>query len=114
VIEHLLRSHEALQIVARSSDRKHLLAHSCSLSPELIVVNTRLTGRRIAETLAEIRRGSPRSKLILVCPAEEYFPAVGPCGADADLNEEALVKRLPALVDRLLRPTGPAVGADRA
>jgi two-component SAPR family response regulator len=103
VIEHLLCSERSLEIVSRCSSRNHLLSHSCRLSPELIVVNTRLLGRRVSETLAEMRRISPGSRLILIDPFKGFTAQTRACGADGHLYEEVLVKTLPKVVRRLRR-----------
>ncbi len=102
-VEHLLCTQESIRIVSRCSYKNHLLAHSCLQSPELIVVNARLLGRRLCESIAEIRRRSPQSRLILVCPIKEFSSAVGNCGADGGIDEEALVRDLPRLVRKVLR-----------
>ena len=102
-VEHLLCAQKTLRIVSRSSRRYHLLGYSCHQSPELIVVNVRLLGRRVSETIAEIRRLSPQSKLILVRPIKDFSRAVDRCGADGGIDEEALVRGLPRLVRHVLR-----------
>ena len=99
VVEHLLSGQED---VSRSSQKDHLLTYASTLLPDLIVVNSRLMGREVRETIAEIKRLSPKSKLILVCPFAEFSDAVRDCGADADLEEDALVGSLPPLVRRIL------------
>ena len=102
VVEHLLSGQEDVQIVSRSSQKDHLLTYASTLLPDLIVVNSRLMGREVRQTIAEIKRLSPKSKLILVCPFAELSDAVRDCGADADLEEDALVGSLPPLVRRIL------------
>ena len=112
-VEHLLCAQKSLRIISRSSRRYHLLVHSCQQSPELIVVNVRLLGRRVSETIAEIRRLSPQSKLILVCPIKEFSRAIDRCGADGGIDEEALVRGLPRLVRHVLRMPREGKGANR-
>ena len=103
VVEHILTGQEDVQIVSRSSQRDHLLAYASTLLPDLIVVHSRLMGTQVCETIAELKRRSPKSKLILVvCPLEGLSDAVRDCGADADLEEDALVGSLPPLVRRIL------------
>jgi hypothetical protein len=102
-VEHLLGSEKSLQIVSRSTRKSHLLAHSCGLSPEVIVVNTHLLGRQVAESIAQIRRRSPGSWVILAFPFKEFSRTVGNCGADGGLSEEDLVFGLPRMIRRLSR-----------
>lgn len=115
VIEHLLSSHQELQIVSRSSRLSHLLTYACYLLPELIIVNTRLMGREIDQTIAEIKRLSPKSKLILICPFKELSQTVRRSGADADLQEDALVTGLSPLVRKVIPELSPnsVIGARR-
>lgn len=106
VVEYLLGSDEDLQIVFRSSQKKHLLTYAGNLLPELIVVSTRLMGKEVTETVAEIKRVSPKSRLILISPYKELHTEMRRCGADADLPEDSLVKSLPPLVRRMLQEQG--------
>jgi DNA-binding NarL/FixJ family response regulator len=118
-VEHLLTGQEDVQIVSRSSQLQHLLMYASALQPDLIVAHSRLMGTEVCQTIAEIRRRSPGCKLILVaCPFEDP-QTVADCGADADLEEDALVASLPPLVRKVLSrskqdaSSGPTIGAFR-
>ena len=58
--------------------------------PELIVASVKPVSIRISRAVASIKQSSPTSKLILVCPVEEFARAARECGADAFLKDEEL------------------------
>ena len=106
VIEHLLGGQPELRIVARLSGNNRLSLTASAMLPELIIANARFLGRECRKAIPEIKRASPGSKLILLlCPFEGFARETRDCGADAYLEEEAIVRRLlPALGKLLRRP----------
>ena len=115
VIDYLFCNEPELRIVARSNNGNRLVQYAACLRPELIVAHERLLGKTASEAVAEIKRSSPASKLILICSSQKSPYELCRCGADACLREEALVQQLPSVVRKLLS-TGdrllPADGKD--
>jgi len=69
--------------------------------PDLIVVNVRPLRTRICRVVTAMKRHSPGSKLILICPVKGLEQPARKCGADACLEEERLVGRLLRMVREL-------------
>jgi hypothetical protein len=105
VIDHLLRDC-SLQIVERVEDAALLPRRAACLSPDLIVAHPRALGKEPAGLVAAVRGSSPGSRLVLISSFVGPAPRLRCCGADALLEEEALVTRLlPTLLE--LAPRGP-------
>jgi len=106
VIDYLFCNEAELRIVARSNNGDRLVQYAACLRPELIVAHERLLGKTASVAVAEIKRSSPASKLILICSSRcssQKSPyELCRCGADACLREEALVQQLPSVVRKLL------------
>ena len=101
LVEHLLHGHPGLRIVGRAS-KSGAPALAGRLAPDVIIANTRPPAQR-GDVLAELRRSSPTSTLILLthAPGEPVPPADG---ADACLPEDAVVRRLLPLLRKLRQP----------
>lgn len=99
VVEHVFRKYPEIHIVARLRDVDRIKRCAGLLFPDMIVVHQRLLGKEAQETIAALKRTSPGSKLILIaCERVRGGPRYG---ADARLAEEAIVRRLPDIVQRL-------------
>ena len=101
VIEHLFRGQPQLEVLEYRSAGSHLAEHAETANVELIVASTRLLGRSRWETLAAVKRSSPGSKLIVICPLGGFTKEARESGADACLEEEAVVSGLLDTVRRL-------------
>ena len=62
----------------------------------------RLLGKKPSDAVAEVKRTSPSSKVILICSSQRHPGELRKCGADACLREEALVEQLPSVVRKFL------------
>ena len=71
--------------------------------PELIVVNVDPLRTGVCRTVQSLKRSSPRSKLIVICPVKGFAPSARRCGADACLEAEGLVGRLLRTAQRLAK-----------
>lgn len=60
----------------------------------MIVANVKPVSVRICRVVARLKQASPLSKLILICPLEEWAPMARKCGADACLPDEKLTGHL--------------------
>lgn len=94
LIEHLFHDDPELFIVGRPAEGTGLARRARRLAPDVVVASTRLLGRKHGPVLADLRRFSPASKLILICPAEAFGSVARASAADAHLAEEAIVRRL--------------------
>jgi hypothetical protein len=112
LVEHLLHVRHGVALVGRVADAAALVGFAGRFGPDLVVANLRLLGREPGQRIAELRSSSPGSKLILVSP-EERLAAARRLAADAWVGEEALVRRLLAVVHRLSRRTGPVLSQAR-
>jgi DNA-binding NarL/FixJ family response regulator len=101
VIEYLLCTQPNLRVVARSSNGGRLAKYAACLKPELIVAQARVFDTQTAKAVAEVKRSSPDSKLILICSFQRSPRQLRKSGADACLLEEALVRQLISVVRKL-------------
>ena len=94
IVEHLFRGQSEFEIVGTLGGMGSLGPHAGRLLPELIVANVKPVSVRISRVVASIKRASPLSKLILICPLEDLAPVARKCGADACLQDEKLAGHL--------------------
>ena len=101
-LSHLFSKRPEFEIVVASLGNGESLALEAGrLLPELIVVNVRLFGKKVFDTLAEVERCSPTSKLLLISPVEGFARDARTTGVDACLEESALVRRLVPTMQKL-------------
>ena len=93
LIGHLFRSKSEFEIVGRVGQLRDLPSSSVH-SPALIVANVKPIGTGVVPTIASIKKFSPSSKLILICPVREFARGALANGADACLDQEKLVFHL--------------------
>lgn len=91
LIEHVLHGESGLRIVGGSPKSLSPANQAARLSPNVIVVNHRLH-RQQSQVLADLKRTSPRSTLILL--THSLSESAPPREADACLPEDAVVKQL--------------------
>jgi hypothetical protein len=101
VIQHVLRGQAGISGIQFADSKQGLAEQAQRLRPRLIIVSFRLLGRDASATLAQLKRTSPQSKLILICNFEEFGMPAGTGIADACVLDETLVQQLPAIVRRL-------------
>jgi hypothetical protein len=110
LIEYLFRARPEFEVVGSLSGLRSMGRQAGRLCPELIVANVKPVRTGVCQVVAAIKRSSPLSKLILICPARDFMTSARRCGADACLEQEKVVRRLVetawALSDRS-RPTAP-------
>jgi hypothetical protein len=94
LIEHLFRDRPEFEVVARLSVLRRMGEEAGRLCPDLIVANVKPVSTAVCQAVASIKRSSPLSKLILICPARDFMASARRCGADACLEQEELVRRL--------------------
>jgi hypothetical protein len=94
IIEYLFRDRPEFEVVGRLTGLRSMRQQAGRLCPELIVANVKPVGTAVCQVVAAIKRSSPLSKLILICPARDLMPGARRCGADACLEQEELVRRL--------------------
>ena len=94
VIRHLFRDQPGFDVVGTAAGLKSGARAAKLLNPELIVAHVRPVAARPCTVAASIKRSSPLSRLILVCPIRDLMHGARGCGADACLEQEKLVLRL--------------------
>jgi hypothetical protein len=97
VIEYLFRGRPEFEVVGCLSGLRSIGQQVRQLSPDLIVANVKPVRTAVFQVVASIKRSSPSSKLILVCPAKDFMAVGRRCGADACLEQEKLVRGLLAM-----------------
>ena len=109
IIEYLFRDRPEFEVVDRFSGLRSMEQQAGRRYPELIVANVKPVTTAVCQVVAAIKRYSPLSKLILLCPARDLITDARRCGADACLPQEELVRRLSrtawALSKRTTSPT---------
>jgi len=103
VIEYLFRCRPEFEIVGSPRGASGVKLQGERLRPELIVVNVKPLGSGVCRTVQSLKRSSPGSKLILICPVKGLASSARRSGADACLEAEALVGRLLQTAQRLAR-----------
>ena len=103
ILEHLFRGRAEFEIVGTLTSLA-CLGQATRLVPELIVADVKPVTIGINRAVSLIKRSSPISKLILICPVEDLAQAARKCGADACLSNErlagSLVRTARALTER--------------
>jgi DNA-binding NarL/FixJ family response regulator len=94
IMMHLFRGQSEFEVVGTLSGLESLGEQAGKLLPELIVASVKPVSIRICRAVAAIKRSSPRSKLILICPVEDLARVARKCGADACLSDEKLAGQL--------------------
>ena len=94
IVEHLFRGRSEFEIVGALSGLGSVGRQTERLLPELIVADVKPVSIGICRVVASIKKSSPLSKLILICPVEDLARAARKCGADACLNDEKLAGHL--------------------
>jgi hypothetical protein len=93
LVGHLFRGNAEFEIVGRVARFRDLPARG-NCSPQIIVANLKPVGTGVGSALASIRKFSPSSKVILICPVRELQRGARESGADAYLDQEKLVFHL--------------------
>jgi hypothetical protein len=91
IIQYLFHGRPEFEVVGSVSGWRSLGPQAGRLLPELIVANVKPVGIGVCRAVALIKRSSPLSKLILVCPIRDFMGGARKCGADAFLEQEKLV-----------------------
>jgi hypothetical protein len=94
IIEHLFRGRSEFEVIGAASGVGSLRPRAVGCLPELIVASVKPVSVRICRVVARLKQASPLSKLILICPLEEWAPMARKCGADACLPDEKLTGHL--------------------
>jgi len=106
-IRHLFHDQPEFEVVGSLRGLRSLARQAGRLRPELIVASVNPVGTGVCPAVGAIKRSSPGSKLILICPISTLVSDARRCGADAYLDPEKLVRGLvpaaSALSTRALR-----------
>ena len=94
VIEYVFRGQREFEVVGSLGGLRSMGQEAGRLCPELIVASVKPVRTAVGEVVALIKRSSPSSKLILICPIREFMMGARKCGADACLEQEKLVSCL--------------------
>jgi hypothetical protein len=103
VINYLLRELPNVEIVSYLKEGDSLVRHAQRLLPNVIIVNDRCLSVDIRRSISNLKNASPGCKLIFTSwPESELVPGFR-SGADAQLDEATLTRRLIPTVNRLVR-----------
>lgn len=94
LIDYLFRGWPEFEVVGSPRGARDVGRQGARLQPELIVTNVKPLRCGVYRTIQSLKRSSPGSKLILICPVKGFASGARRCGADACLETEALVGRL--------------------
>jgi len=94
VIEYVFRGQREFEVVGSLVGLRSMGLEAGRLCPELIVASVKPVRTAVGEVVALIKRSSPSSKLILICPIREFMLGARKCGADACLEQEKVVSCL--------------------
>ena len=100
VMKHVLTLAPEVQLVSSPDDNDTLTQQAKRLQPDLVITNARKLGEGAHEVLADTRRVSPHSRIILTY-FDTRIAAANDRAVDEYLEEELIVKRLIAAVRRL-------------
>jgi hypothetical protein len=94
IITHLFASGPDFEVVGSLRGLKSLAPQAERLLPNLIVAGVKPVGSGVDATVRTIRRASPLSKVILLCPIGDFVSGTRRFGADACLDPEKLIAQL--------------------
>lgn len=113
LIEYLFRDRPEFEVVGSVRGLRSMGQRAGRFSPELIVANVKPVRTAVCQAVVSIKRSSPLSKLILICPARDFMAGARRCGADACLEQEELVRRLLGTAWALSEGIKPAASRNR-
>src|SRR5580658_2268644 len=91
VLKHLFADRRDFEVVGSLRGLKSLERQADRLLPKLIVAEVKAVSAGVGATARAIKRRSPLSKLILLCPIREFDSSARRFGADACLDPEGLI-----------------------
>ena len=94
LIRDLLRDRPQFKVVGSANGLKDLKRLAATFAPGVIVASVEPVKTGIVPMTLSIKRSSPLSKLILICPVPDLAGAARKNGADAFLDFEKLVFHL--------------------
>jgi hypothetical protein len=94
VVRHLFHGRPEFEVVGVLPGVKNLAQSLPGSLPELIVASVKPVETGVCSAVLAIKESSPSSKLILISPLTDLTGDARRCGADACLDQEALVHRL--------------------
>jgi hypothetical protein len=94
VVKHLFACGRDFEVVGSLRGLKSLERQADRLLPKLIVAEVKAVSAGVGATARAIKRRSPLSKLILLCPIREFGNSARRFGADACLDPEELIAQL--------------------
>ena len=101
VVKHLLAPAPEIQVITSPNAALSLEHQVQRLQPDLVITNARHLGEQAPDVLADAKRLSPRSKIILTDFDARLSGLAHISDVDAYLEEESLVKRLLSATRRL-------------
>ena len=104
IVEHLLEDEPSFRIVGRLAPGTDLARRAHLVAPDLVVANLRFLGREHVRVVQDLRRFSPAAKVLLL---QTYAMPRSLGGAHAHLDEQAMVRRLLAVLRGLAGAGGP-------
>jgi len=108
VIKYLFRDRPEFEVVGSLNGFRGMGQQAERLCPELIVATVKPVRTAVNKVVTSIKRSSPFSKVILICPIRDLMAVGRRCGADACLEQEKVVRRLFGTVLALSARTKPA------
>jgi hypothetical protein len=94
IITHLFAAGTDFEVVGSSRGLKSLAPQAGRPLPKLIVAGVRPVTTGVGATVRAIKGASPLSKLILICPFNDFVGSARRFGADACLDPEKLIAQL--------------------
>jgi len=94
VVTHLFAAGPEFEVVGNLRSVRGLAPRAERLLPGLIVAGVKPVGTGVGAAVSAIRRASPASRLILLCPVIDLVGGARRFGADACLDPEKLVVQL--------------------
>ena len=93
-IQHLFEGQPNFELVKNRGGSRNFVSRQERRVPRLIVACVKPVGTNVRAAVRAIKRSSPRSKLILICPVRDFCNGARESGADACLDPAELIRRL--------------------
>jgi hypothetical protein len=93
LIKHLFHERPEFEVLGSLETLKHLARYS-GRRPDLIVASVKPMTIGVCPAVVSIKKSSPVSKVVLICPIRDFIRGALKCGADACLEQENLVFHL--------------------
>ncbi len=94
IIAELFDGRPEFEVITCAPGVRGLARKAKGLLPDVIVASIKPIGTGVCRTVESIRKSSPRSRLVVICPVRDFMNDALKSGADAYVEQERIVAGL--------------------